>query len=322
MKCIVLFSGGIDSILTCKILQEQGIEVEGITVDISLNLPDNREKLFQVAEKTGIHLEIIDDTDHFLKNILFQPQHGYGKGINPCVDCHANFIRLAWQYAQKHGASFIASGEVLGQRGMSQVSSQMQKVDALLGEAAEYILRPLSAQLLPPTIPEMKGWVDRSRLLAIEEKSKKKQMDLLRKYNIHDFLSSPGCLLTQKDFTRRITFFSRRYQITSNNTGLLKTGRHININEHLLILGRDKEENAKLKQIHDPRFVHVTTRMLKSPVALIDQNADEETQDQAARIILTYSKPLPEEDTAIIIHNKAFHVEPSTKESINHLIIQ
>ena len=184
MKALALFSGGLDSALAIKIIQEQNIEVEGIYVDIGFE--SNKEKqtqLKKLAEELGIKLTIFDIKDDYIKNILFNPVYGYGKNMNPCIDCHAKMIKVAKEYLKESKAKFIINGEVVGQRPMSQRLPAMNAVTKL-STAKGLILRPLSAKLLPPTIPEIKGWVDREKLLAISGRDRKIQLELAKKYNL------------------------------------------------------------------------------------------------------------------------------------------
>ncbi len=256
MKAISLFSGGLDSILAVKIIQEQGIEIEGIYVN--LGFESNKEKidyLKEMAEKIGIKLHIIDKQEEYIKKILFNPVYGYGKNMNPCIDCHAFMIRSAKELMPKIGAKFIISGEVVGQRPMSQRIPALNAVNKL-SNAQGIVLRPLSAKLLPPTIPEIKGWVNREKLLDISGRDRKRQLELAKKYGLENFESpAGGCLLTDINFSKRLKDYSKHLELTPNEIDILKVGRHINYEGYKIIISRNQEENQILKSYKGDKFI-------------------------------------------------------------------
>ena len=182
MLAIALFSGGLDSCLAIKIVQSQGIEVIALNVDTGFESNLKKiEYLKKSAEELGVEFVSIDERTHFIEEILFSPKYGYGKNLNPCIDCHANMINVAYDYMKKVGAKFIVSGEVLGQRPMSQKLDGVKKIEKLV-EQPEIVLRPLSAKLLPPTIPEIEGWIDREQLYDISGRERKIQIKLAKKF--------------------------------------------------------------------------------------------------------------------------------------------
>ncbi|MGB6371043.1 MAG: tRNA 4-thiouridine(8) synthase ThiI, partial [Atribacterota bacterium] len=200
IKAVALFSGGLDSILAVKLIQEQGIEVRGVNFKTPFFVLD---KTFAAIKNLDINLEIIDITEELLK-ILKKPKYGFGKNMNPCIDCHALMFKKAGEYMNKIGASFILSGEVLGERPMSQNRNSLSIIERESGFEGK-ILRPLSALLLMETIPEKGGLVDRNKLLDISGRSRKRQMKLADEMGIKDYPSpAGGCKLTEPAFSKRL----------------------------------------------------------------------------------------------------------------------
>jgi tRNA-specific 2-thiouridylase len=309
-----LFSGGIDSILAVKLMQQQKIDVEALHVDIGFNSSGDYSQMRRIARGLNIPLTIVNDTQHYINDILFTPTHGYGKHLNPCVDCHANFLTIGWEHAKKTGAPFIVSGEVLGQRGMSQTAEQMAKVDKMIGEISAYTLRPLSAKLLPATMPEQEGWVDREKLLDISGKGKKQQLELLRGFGIDEFVNVPGCLLTDKNYTDRLQFFREKYHFEERDVQMVKMGRHFLLGNKLLIVARNEHENNRFEKIEHPAFHKIVPGIKKSPLAFIDKEAKLEEKNLAARIILRYAKPGGGESTSLQMGPDTIHQEAMENE--------
>lgn len=289
MKTVLLFSGGLDSIITAKLLQEQNIEVIGLYLDTGFISSDKREYLDEVSKSIGISLVYKDISKSYI-DILLNPKFGYGKCMNPCVNCHANFIKEAWEYANEIGAKYVTTGEVLGQRGFSQTSGQLKKVDSLIPEIKDYILRPLSAKHLVPTIPEINGWVDREKLLDIQGKGRQTQMEYLKKYNITLYESpSGGCLLTEKLFSKKLKDFintGKKYNYKSYQ--YLKFGRFFKIGNSILIVGRNKSDNVNLLKIKTNDFDYIIIKDPKSPISVLSSDATFEEREQALKIISSY----------------------------------
>ena len=319
MKAISLFSGGLDSILAIKLIQEQGIEVEGVYVDLGFEA--NKEKidyLKEMAKKLDIKLHIVDKKEEYIEKILFNPVYGYGKNMNPCIDCHAFMIRSAKELMEKIGAKFIISGEVVGQRPMSQRLPALKNVNKL-SNADGLILRPLSAKLLPPTIPEIKGWVDRNKLLDISGRDRKRQLELAKKYNLENFESpAGGCLLTDINFANRLKDYSKYLTLTPNEIDTLKVGRHINYNGYKIIIGRNKDENPTLKEYKGDKFIKMFPKGFPGPIGLIQKNAPEEVKSKAADFMISYTK-FDEGD--IIIDEKIYKGKKIDKKEIQKYII-
>jgi len=200
IKAVALFSGGLDSILAVKLIQEQEIEVKGVNFKTPFF---GLDKTFFAAKSLDMDLEIIDITQELLE-ILRNPKHGFGKNMNPCIDCHTFMFKKAGEYMSEIGASFIISGEVLGERPMSQNRNSLSVIERESGFEGR-ILRPLSALLLAETIPEKGGLVDRNKLLNISGRSRKRQMELAVKMGIEDYPSpAGGCKLTEPAFSKRL----------------------------------------------------------------------------------------------------------------------
>lgn len=244
IKCLALLSGGLDSILAVKILQKQGIEVTGLCF-VSYFFDS---KLAEAATKRlKIDLKIVDISDEHLEMVK-NPRYGYGKNINPCIDCHLMMLRKAKDFLTRF--DFIATGEVLGERPMSQNKQALELLERESGLNG-YLLRSLSAQLLEPTIPEKKGMVDRSKLLNISGRSRKRQIDLAKKWGFKNYPTpSGGCLLTDPNFSKRLKeLFKYWPNCAGNDVKLLKLGRHFWVGDAQIVVGRNEGENAEIKKI-------------------------------------------------------------------------
>ena len=192
MKALALFSGGLDSILAAQLLEEQGVDIAGICFESPFF---SAQRAHQSARYIGLPLAVTDITEPML-TIVMSPRHGYGKGLNPCIDCHALMFRVAGEMLKGEGARFMISGEVLGQRPMSQNLRSLSIISRESGFDG-LILRPLSAKRLPETIAEREGWVDRERLLDLSGRSRKPQIELAKRYGVEKYPSpAGGCLLT------------------------------------------------------------------------------------------------------------------------------
>ncbi len=210
VKAISLFSGGLDSMLAIKLIVEQGIDVEALYIDTGFgSRKDIRDTLKGRAEMAGASFRAVDIRDEYLKKVLFNPKYGYGKHFNPCIDCHGYMFKVAKSMMERLNGSFIITGEVVGQRPMSQRAEALNQVISLADDSEDrLILRPLSAKLLKPTTPELKGWVDRDRLLDISGRGRERQLRLAKMFGWRDYESpAGGCLLTQEQFSRKVEEF-------------------------------------------------------------------------------------------------------------------
>jgi len=251
-KALVLFSGGLDSILATKVLEAQGIEVRGVCFCSNFYSCDKAKK---AAKANGIELEIVDISEEMLE-LVKNPKSGYGRHLNPCIDCHALMAGQASKIIKKESHNFIATGEVLGQRPFSQAKEALARVEKLAGFE---ILRPLSAKLLPETKIEKNGLVNRGRLLNIRGRWRTRQMELIEKYNIKEY-STPagGCLLTDPVFSQRLLLMLERWiDCSLGDVELLKHGRVFWLKlktfkdrqKVLVVVGRHKEDNEKLEKL-------------------------------------------------------------------------
>lgn len=245
IKAIGMISGGLDSTLAIKVMKDHGIDVYGLYCAMPWGCGDEPTAQ-KSADEVGIPLEVVQLNEDYL-DLIKNPNYGYGAAINPCVDCKIYMIKKAAEYKEKIGADFIFTGEVLGQRPMSQLKQSLKKIEIGCGLDG-YLVRPLSAQFLDPTIPEEKGWIDRTKLLGFTGRSRKDQIALAKELGLTAFNQpAGGCLLTDQNFARRIKdAFTHGYK-NLDEIVALRWGRHFRINEKFKItLGRDANENECL----------------------------------------------------------------------------
>lgn len=291
-KAIALISGGLDSQLAVKIILEQGIEV--IAVNFKSPFFGDSPSVYQAIKNLKIPLEILDFTEkHF--QLVKAPKYGYGKNMNPCLDCHALMLNLAGEYMRKIGADFLITGEVLGQRPKSQMITGLNTVENASGFKG-YILRPLCAKLLPPTIPEEKGLVNRELLLDISGRSRHRQIALAEEYDLRDYPSpAGGCKLTEPGFSIRLRkFFKYNANVVPDDVKYLKLGRHLVFDDAWLIIGRDKAENELLRNMHSEKDYLIESNSHFGPDAilhLLDPKSETpHLMSQAASLTAFYGK--------------------------------
>ncbi|MFZ5982692.1 MAG: tRNA 4-thiouridine(8) synthase ThiI [Patescibacteria group bacterium] len=265
-RALVLFSGGLDSMLAVKILEEQGIEVVGLTFVSPFFGAETAEKS---AKEIGIRLIVKDFSREHLK-MMKNPKHGFGKNMNPCIDCHALMFRLAKAEMRKGEFDFLATGEVLGERPMSQNKQSLFIVEKEAGLAGK-LLRPLSAKLLPETEIEKSGKVDREKLLDLTGRGRDRQLALAKKYHIKNFPTpSGGCKLTEKEFSLKLkTLLEINPGAGSEEIEILKIGRHIFNDGVHFVIGRDAGENLKLKELRNGKDLLVQSREVPGPSILV-----------------------------------------------------
>ena len=247
-KALSLLSGGLDSILATRLILSQGIDVEAINFT---NLfcsckEEGKCEATEAAKQLGVPLKVVSVGNDYLR-IVRKPKHGYGRNMNPCVDCKIFMLKKTKKYAKEIGAAFIFTGEVLGERPMSQHFKALKIIDEESGLKGR-LLRPLSAKLLPETVVERKGLVKRDKLLGIRGRSRKPQIKLAKEFNI-TYYPSPagGCLLTCKEFANRLRdLFRHRKRCSMADVALLKVGRHFRLGEVKIIVGRNEAENKVL----------------------------------------------------------------------------
>ena len=303
---IGLISGGLDSTLAACLLADQGIDVIGLNFSTGFCKTDARRALNRPGEDprrlrhegiragadAAIPIEVIDIADEYLKMVL-NPKHGYGKVMNPCIDCRIFMLRKAKEYMEQVGGHFIFTGEVLGQRPMSQHRRALRTIEED-ADLEGYLLRPLSAQLLEPTVPERRGWVDRDRLPGIQGRSRKEQMDLAERFGVLDYPQPSGgcCFLTDMNFGRRF-----KDRIAHTGEGLLspedlvflKVGRHLRVSPTLkIIVSRDEAEGNFLERYRNGHWA-AEALDCSSPLTLVEGDPDAEQRSLIAAITARYS---------------------------------
>ena len=288
-KCVALISGGLDSTLAAKLMLEQGIEVHGLYLAMSWGCCE-KEKAVASAQQLGIPMMILSVGDAYL-DVIRRPKYGYGTGMNPCIDCRIYMFRIAKRYMEELGAGFVITGEVLGQRPMSQMRRPLSVIEAESGLEG-LLLRPLSAQLLESTLPELLGVVDRDRLLRIAGRSRQEQMALAATGGMTEY-STPagGCLLTDEHFAKKARdLFQREARPTTKDMELLTIGRHFRIGPTTkIILGRNELENLLLEGHADQGYTCMRPKFA-GPAALIAGEWTDEGRRVAVSLILQHTK--------------------------------
>lgn len=304
-KAVALISGGLDSLLAARVVLDQGIRVEGINFYTGFCVEGHtqairkkdgakpkRNNALWVAEQLGIKLHIIDIVEEY-KQVLLNPKHGYGANLNPCLDCKGFMVRKAHEWMQQNGFDFIITGEVIGQRPMSQRKDTMPVVARESG-ALDRLVRPLCAKLLAPTLPEREGWIDRDRLLGLNGRSRKPQMALAARFGFTDYAQPAGgcCFLTDVSYSQRLADLwsgrgHRDYEL--DDIMLLKVGRHLRPRPHFkMIIGREEGENNFMEG-YRRQFVHLRTINCEGPLVLLDGRLGDDDIDLAARITARFS---------------------------------
>lgn len=294
-KAIALLSGGLDSTLAIKTVLEQGIEVEAINfvTPFCTCSPKSATCLISktVADNLGIMLEVKNVSREYLEIIKY-PRFGYGKNMNPCIDCRIFMFKKAAERMKTSGASFIITGEVLGERPMSQRRDAMNIIERE-SHLKGLILRPLSAKLLEPSIPEKEGLVDREKLLDIQGRSRKPQLKLAEEWDITDYACpAGGCLLTDKGFARRLKdLMNENINFTLNDIHLLKIGRHLRLSDKVkAVIGRNESENKKLMTFVEEGDSIIEKNALTGPLTVLKGEISDEIKLLAGSITASYGK--------------------------------
>lgn len=320
-KALALFSGGLDSMIAIKLLTLQDIEVIALYMDIGFgSKSDISETLKNRAQIVGATLEIVDVRKEYIDEILFAPKYGYGKHFNPCIDCHGYMFKVALSLLEKFDADFVVSGEVVGQRPMSQRLDAMRSVKKLSGDSDNLILRPLSAKNMPDTKAEIEGWVDKSKLLGVSGRGRDTQLQFAKDFGWEDFQSpGGGCLLTDPRFATKMREFLKYQSLHVKDIDILKIGRHLRLPDGAkLIIGRDERENELLEKINHPDFLHVKADEIPGPFSLLASNASASDKELCARVVLTFAKTSKEEAYTVQIADTSLKASPLTTREETH----
>jgi len=306
--------------LAARVIMEQGIHVEGINFFTGFcveghthairkkdNAKPKRNNALWVAEQLGIKLHIVDVIEPY-KAIVINPKHGYGANLNPCLDCKSFMVAKAHEWIEQHGFDFIITGEVMGQRPMSQRKHTMPVVQKESG-AGDLLVRPLCAKKLPPTLPEREGWLDREKLFDFSGRSRKPQMALAEKFGFTEYAQPAGgcCFLTDASYSKKLsdlwqTRGSREYEL--DDIMLLKVGRHLRPRPHFkLIISREEGETNFLEG-YRKSFTHLRTLSHGGPLALVDGEATEDDLLLAAQLVARYSQGRDADHVDLAIHHQ------------------
>jgi hypothetical protein len=319
---LALLSGGLDSTLAARVILEQGVNVIGINFS-GAYCPAPRHGLSnaqKAAVKLGIELVTLPVDTEFIATVK-HPKHGYGKNMNPCIDCHTLMIRKAWESGRTRGALFIVTGEVLGQRPMSQNRRALEMVARESGTEGR-LVRPMSALLLEPTIPEQEGPLDRVRLLDIEGRSRQRQFRLAESYGIVDYPQpAGGCLLTETVFARRLREAFGHGEDSLETVELLRFGRHFRLpSGSRVIVGRDREENEELVRLVPSGSAVIDGTALPGPAGLLIPDRSED-RELAARLCAGFSDRRAESLVTVRVGDSEMVVAPASPEESSRLLI-
>jgi tRNA-specific 2-thiouridylase len=325
VKALALLSGGLDSTLAAKLILNQGIDVVAVNFVTPFCLCKKGGcGATEAAKQLGVPLKVVNVGDEYLKMVR-KPKHGYGRNMNPCIDCRIFIAKKAKKYAKETGASFIFTGEVLDERPMSQHSKAMKIIEEESGLKGK-ILRPLSAKLLPETLIEKKGLVDREKLLDIRGRSRKPQIKLAEKFNIKDYpCPAGGCLLTYKEYANKLRdLFKHKKRCSMADVSLLKVGRHFRFGENKIIVGRNEAENKILtaKKARNDYYFEVPD--IGSPITILQGAKTKNAIRAAAALTSFYSDAKSDKATVNFGRehlNKSIIVSIPTRAEVENLRI-
>lgn len=307
---VALISGGLDSILAARVMMDQGFGIIGLYGTSAFSKSYGAERTThaaRLAETLGIELRVMDMGQEYI-DLIRNPRHGYGRNSNPCIDCKIYMLRRAKQVMEEVNSPFVITGEVLGQRPMSQRRDTLHIIERDSGMKG-MIVRPLSAKLLPRTRAEQDGIIDREKLLGINGRSRSTQLQLAERYGIRGY-STPagGCLLTDKNFSEKLRdLFQDKSSITPDDIRLLTVGRHFRFDTGVkVVVGRDSRENDLMLSLAQNGFSLFTPSGFPGPVALLDGIPTQEIKQAVGRLIITYSKQVPGRSRLIRFGNELF----------------
>ncbi|MBN2517803.1 MAG: hypothetical protein JXB14_03080 [Candidatus Altiarchaeota archaeon] len=326
IKCLALLSGGLDSILAAKMMLEQGLEMEGVV----FMTPFSRcgpELIESFRAKLGIKIHVVELKQNYLK-IVENPRHGYGSQVNPCIDCKIMMLRAAWRLAKRVGARFLVTGEVLGQRPLSQKKDKLSLIERRAGLRGK-IVRPLSGKLLPETEAERMGWIKRGGMGDIQGRGRGKQLDMAKMFGVSEYKTpAGGCVLTDPCFARRIReYIKYNKRMTVQDARWLLAGRHFRIGGSKVIVGKNEKDNMVIEKLWKsakpkPALLKVIDYIGPLTVVL---NPEEKTLETAAEITARYSDAPENESVLVSIKNgrdrHQIKVKPMSKVKVSGLII-
>ena len=318
-KAVALISGGLDSMLAAKAIMNQGIHVEGINFFTGFCVEGHthairkrdsdkakRNNSLWVAEQLGIKLHIIDIIEEY-KQVLINPKHGYGANMNPCLDCKIFMVNKAKQWMQENGFDFIITGEVIGQRPMSQRKYTMPVIAAESG-ADDRLLRPLCAQNLPATLPEREGWIDRNQLFGFSGRSRKPQMALAKEFGFSDYAQPAGgcCFLTDESYSLKLVDLwkargTRDYEL--DDVMLLKVGRHIRPRPHFKLIVAREDGEAQFMSGYKKEYVSMHCTHHRGPLVLLDGTLNADDIALAGRILARYGQGRDEAQVEVTVRD-------------------
>ncbi len=319
-KCIVMFSGGLDSTIAVHLMQQQNLEVVALhfVLPFQSHLDFEHAGIKGYADALGVPLRIEEEGEEFLA-MVSNPDFGYGKHANPCIDCRIHRLQKAFTIMQEIGASFIVTGEVMGQRPMSQRKECLGMIEEKCGFAG-LLVRPLCAQLLEPTIPEQKGWIDRSTLLGISGRSRKEQLAYAKQHNLKHAAPAGGCVLTEEEVSKRFDELrTRQGDLSLSDFKLCAYGRHFRIDpECRAIIGRFQGENDVLEKLAEKNDVLMEMAEITGPSGLIRGSCSEEALQKSASLLARYSRARTEATALVKIvkdgTSREVSVAPASEE--------
>ena len=323
-KAIALISGGLDSVLAARVVIEQGFTVMGLYCSSAFSKSFGNEEATpaaRVANSIGIELRVLDMGQDYI-DMIRNPKNGYGRHINPCIDCKIFMLTKAKEIMREQEALFIITGEVLGQRPMSQRRDTLHLIERDAGLKG-MVLRPLSAKHLPPTVAEEEGSVDRGKLLDISGRSRNVQLHLAGQYGITGF-SAPagGCLLTEEYFAEKLRdLFTHSPSVTPADIQLLTVGRHFRLESgKKAILGRDNRENTTILSLEGPGFHLFLPHDFPGPVAIITGKPSDAEKHAVGGLMLKFSKEIPGRTRTIRYGAEIFAPEEGAEEHASRSI--
>jgi tRNA U34 2-thiouridine synthase MnmA/TrmU len=319
-RALGLFSGGLDSMLAALVLRRAGVEVAGVTFATPFFGPERPRRS---AEHIGLPLTVLEVGPEHLEQVVKTPRYGYGSNMNPCLDCHAYMFRRAGELADAQDWDFLFSGEVLGQRPMSQNRQALVTVAKHSGQSRR-ILRPLSARLLPATPMEESGLVDRGLLGDISGRGRKAQMALARELGVSDYPSpAGGCLLTEPGFSRRLADLLEHHPAAGvAEVELLKHGRHLRLSPRAkLVVGRNQADNRALEENAPAGALRLAAKELPGPLGLYFGPPEAEELELAARVVAGYGKAGPGQTVAVAAGELELVVEPLARRQAHGLLL-